>query len=52
MRPFCFVPLLVCPGGDSIGTVLGSVWLTDLKAGLVRRLDPEKFWANADIIWA
>ena len=29
-------------GGDSIRAGLGSVWLTDLKAGLVWRLDPEK----------
>jgi hypothetical protein len=52
MRPFRFVPLFVCPGGDSIATVLGSVWLTDFKADLAWRLDPEKLWANADIIWA
>ncbi len=27
-------------GGDSIGAGLGSVWLTDLRAGVIWRLDP------------
>ena len=27
-------------GGDSIGAGLGSVWLTDLRAGVIWRMDP------------
>ena len=29
-------------GGDSIRVGLGSVWLTDIEAGVVMRLDPAR----------
>jgi hypothetical protein len=29
-------------GGDSIRTGLGSIWLTNLKAGLVWRISPDR----------
>lgn len=40
------VQQFVGPGGDSIRVGLGSVWLTNLRAGTVWRLDPRRIEAT------